>query len=148
MKIDQAAIKKLAKLLEETELNEIEVADGNEKIRVVKGGAFVSAPMAAPVAVTPLPMSSDPAAPGLPNMGSPANAATSPMVGTCYLQPEPGAPAFASKGQSVNVGDTLCIIEAMKVMNPIKADKSGVVKDVLVGDGQPVEFGEPLMIIE
>ncbi len=143
MKIDQAAIKKLAKLLEETDLNEIEVADGNEKIRVVKGGTYLSAPATARVA-----MNADPAAPMMANAGAPANAVTSPMVGTCYLQPEPDAPPFAAKGQTVAAGDTLCIIEAMKVMNPIKAEKAGTVKEILIGDGQPVEFGDPLMIIE
>lgn len=148
MKIDQKAIKKLAELLEETSLNEIEVADGDEKIRVVKGGTVMAS---APIAVAPSandPMIQDPAAPAQANIGAPVGAVTSPMVGTCYLQPEPGAPSFANKGDTVSVGDTLCIIEAMKVMNPIKADKSGVIKDILVGDGQPVEFGDPLMVIE
>ena len=111
MKIDQAAIKKLAKLLEETDLNEIEVADGNEKIRVVKGGTYMSA--AAPAVSAPA-MTADPATPMQANTtGTPANAVTSPMVGTCYLQPEPGAPSFAAKGQTVAAGDTICIIEAM-----------------------------------
>lgn len=152
MKIDSDAIKELAKLLEETGLNEIEVADGDKGIRVSKGGGMVvagGAPVAAPVS-----MPSDPTMPGKASLDSDTvanshpGAITSPMVGTVYLQGEPGAPAFVSKGASVNAGDTLVIIEAMKVMNPIKAEKSGTVTQVLVEDGQPVEFGDVLMVIE
>lgn len=151
MKIDSDAIKELAKLLDETGLNEVEVADGDKSIRVSKGGGMVvagGAPMAAPV------MNSDPAVPQQASMDSDnvahshPGAVTSPMVGTAYLQGEPGAPSFVSKGQSVNAGDTLIIIEAMKVMNPIKAEKSGTVTQILVEDGQPVEFGDVLMVIE
>lgn len=154
MKIDSKAIKELADLLEETGLTEIEVGDGDKMIRVNKGGHVIagpSAPIAAPSD------SSDPAAPGSANTQSPSGQASvedapgavkSPMVGTAYMQSEPGSPPFVKKGDSVNAGDTLMIIEAMKVMNPIKADKGGVVSQIMVEDGQPVEFGDVLMIID
>jgi len=150
MKIDSKAIKELAGLLDETDLNEIEVADGDQSIRVSRGGGvYASAPAAAPVV-----MNSDPAVPQMASVstdnvaGSHPGAVTSPMVGTAYLQSEPGSPAFASVGDTVKAGDTLVIIEAMKVMNPIKAEKGGTVTQVLVGDAQPVEFGDVLMVIE
>lgn len=151
MKIDSDAIKELAKLLDETGLNEIEVADGDKGIRVSKGGGMVVAG-AAPAA--PVAMPSDPTTPGQASMESDTvahshpGAITSPMVGTAYLQPEPGAASFVAKGANVKAGDTLIIIEAMKVMNPIKAEKSGTVTQILVEDGQPVEFGDVLMVIE
>lgn len=150
MKIDSDAIKELANLLEETGLNEIEVTDKDQAIRVSKGTQVVGA--AAPA---PIQMASDPVAP-LPAGGGAADstaanhpgAITSPMVGTAYLAPEPDKPNFVSKGDQVSVGDTLMIIEAMKVMNPIKADKSGTVSQVLVDNAQPVEFGDVLVVIE
>ncbi len=149
MKIDYDAIKKLADLLEDTGLNEIEVADGDQAVRVSKGGGLVAA------APAPAAMAADPALPMLANTAGPdtnvqnhAGAIKSPMVGTVYLQPEPGAPSFVSKGTSVKAGDTLMIIEAMKVMNPIKADKSGTVTQILVDDAQPVEFGDVLVVVE
>ncbi|MES2728886.1 MAG: biotin/lipoyl-containing protein [Pseudomonadota bacterium] len=141
MKIDASAIRQLAKLLEETGLNEIEVASGDEKVRVNKGSASVvttqAAPVAAPAAVAPVAVT-----------GTTPGAVTSPMVGTVYLQAEPGNPPFIQKGTTVKAGDTLVIIEAMKVMNPIKAPKSGTVTQVLVDNGQPVEFGEALVVVE
>jgi len=151
MKIDSKAIKELAALLEETGLNEIEVADGDKGIRVSKGGGTVVA-AGAPAAVS---MPSDPTLPQQPNVSAPdttahshPGAVTSPMVGTAYMAAEPGAAAFVKKGDSVNAGDTLMIIEAMKVMNPIKADKGGTITQILSEDGQPVEFGDVLMVIE
>lgn len=152
MKVDAEAIKQLAEILDETGLTEIEVADGDRVIRVVKGSSFVAGATAMPV---PAYMPSDPAVPQVANMDSPSQVATShpgavksPMVGTVYLQSEPGAPAFVSKGTNVKPGDTLVIIEAMKVMNPIKADRAGTVTQVLVENGQPIEFGEVLVVIE
>lgn len=154
MKIDDKAIRKLAELLEETGLTEIEVAEGDSMIRVNKGGAYIGAPamQAAPANFN---MPSDPTAPQQANTSAPATitsshpgAVSSPMVGTAYVAPEPGAPAFVKKGDSVKQGDTLLIIEAMKVMNPIKAHKGGTVTQVLVESGQPVEFGDVLMVIE
>ena len=148
MKIDSKAIKELAGLLDETGLNEIEVADGDKAIRVSKGGGVVAAAAPAPA------MASDPAVPQQPTVStdttahSHPGAVTSPMVGTAYMAAEPGAAPFVQKGASVNAGDTLMIIEAMKVVNPIKADKGGTVTQVLVEDGQPVEFGDVLVVIE
>jgi acetyl-CoA carboxylase biotin carboxyl carrier protein len=149
MKIDADAIRELAGLLDETGLNEIEVADGDKGIRVSKGGGTVLAG-AAPVA-----MPSDPSIPQVANTSAPSTTAsshpgavTSPMVGTVYLQSDPDSPAFVSKGDTVKIGDTLVIIEAMKVMNPIKASKAGVVTQILVDDAQPVEFGDVLIVVE
>ena len=155
MKIDTDAIRQLADLIEETGLTEIEVADGEKMIRVNKGGVVMGAPMHhAPINAHSV-MASDPTIPQAANTNPPsANAAahpgavTSPMVGTVYMQAEPNAPSFISKGATVKAGDTLLIIEAMKVMNPIKATKGGTVTQILVDNGQPVEFGEVLLVIE
>ncbi|MEM7650838.1 MAG: acetyl-CoA carboxylase biotin carboxyl carrier protein [Pseudomonadota bacterium] len=151
MKIDSKAIKELAALLDETGLSEIEVADGDKGIRVSKGGTVV----AAAGAPAPVSMPSDPTQPQQANNAAPdtvahshPGAVKSPMVGTAYMAPEPGAAAFVSKGDSVNAGDTLMIIEAMKVMNPIKAETGGTVTQILVNDSEPVEFGDVLMVIE
>jgi acetyl-CoA carboxylase biotin carboxyl carrier protein len=151
MKIDEQAIRKLAELLDETKLTEIEVAEGEQIIRVSRGGA-VMASGGMPMGFS---MPSDPTIPQQANTNAPSTVAAnhpgavvSPMVGTAYTQPEPGAPQFVKKGDVVNVGDTLVIIEAMKVMNPIKASKSGTVTQVLVQSGQPVEYGDVLMVIE
>ncbi|MFA7276343.1 MAG: acetyl-CoA carboxylase biotin carboxyl carrier protein [Pseudobdellovibrionaceae bacterium] len=156
MQIDEDAIRQLAKLLEETGLTEIEVAEGEKLIRVNKG--VLSAPAHMPTHSIPsaqMIMSSDPTVPQPANMAMPSSVAanhpgavTSPMVGTAYLAPEPGATPFVSKGASVKAGDTLLIIEAMKVMNPIKASVGGTVTQILVDAGQPVEFGEVLLVIE
>ena len=149
MKIDEQAIRKLAELLDETKLTEIEVAEGEQVIRVARGGMVASG---APVSFA---MPSDPTIPQQANTNAPSTVAashpgavTSPMVGTVYMTPEPNAAPFVKKGDAVNAGDTLLIIEAMKVMNPIKASKSGTVTQILVQSGQPVEFGEVLMVIE
>ncbi|PZP55381.1 MAG: acetyl-CoA carboxylase biotin carboxyl carrier protein [Micavibrio aeruginosavorus] len=153
MKIDADAIRQLSKLLEETGLTEIEVADGEKMIRVNKGGPIGHAVHhASPVSQI---MPSDPTIPQAANTSTPAviaenhpGAVKSPMVGTAYLQSDPNSPPFISKGATVKPGDTLLIIEAMKVMNPIKAAKGGVVKDIIVENASPVEFGEVLVIIE
>ena len=150
MKIDAKAIRQLADLLNETGLTEIEVAEGEQMIRVNKG-TLVSAAHA-PAQYS---MSSDPTVPQAANTAKPATitgdhpgAVTSPMVGTAYLAPEPSAPTFVKKGDTVNAGDTLLIIEAMKVMNPIKASKGGTITQILVETGKPVEYGDVLMVIE
>ncbi|MBL4589371.1 MAG: acetyl-CoA carboxylase biotin carboxyl carrier protein [Alphaproteobacteria bacterium] len=151
MKIDEKAIKQLAELLNETGLTEIEVAEGETLIRVNKGGTVIQNGSGN---VSPM-MHSDPTVPQAANTDAPSGATathpgavTSPMVGTAYLQAEPGNPPFVSKGASVVAGDTLIIVEAMKVMNPIKAPKSGTVTQLLIENGQPVEFGDVLVVIE
>ena len=147
--VDTALVRELAELLAETGLSEIEVEDGDRKIRVSRGGGQVAAaPVyhAAPPAAAPA-LATAPA-PGEPAAGAETSGAlTSPMVGTVYLAAEPGAPNFVSVGDSVKEGQTLVIIEAMKVMNPIAADKAGTVKAILVDNAQPVEFGQPLVVI-
>ena len=154
MKIDVKAIRQLAELLDETGLTEIEVADGEQMIRVNKGGSFVGAPSGHHHPAN-FNMPSDPTTPQKANTAPPATitgdhpgAVTSPMVGTAYLAPEPSAPSFVKKGDTVNAGDTLLIIEAMKVMNPIKASKGGTITQILVESGKPVEYGDVLMVIE
>lgn len=140
--VDSEQIRELAKLLEETGLAEVEVTEGDRSIRVVRNGVAATAavPMApAPAAAAPAPAANDESHPG---------AVTSPMVGTIYLAPSPDAAPFVKAGSQVAEGDTLFIVEAMKVMNPIPAPRSGTVKSILVDDGQPVEFGEPLLILE
>jgi acetyl-CoA carboxylase biotin carboxyl carrier protein len=143
--IDGDLIRKLADLLRETGLNEIEFAEGEKRIRVTRG-----APAAAATAVHLAPAA--PAAAPVPAAGArPAQhpgAVTSPMVGTAYLAPEPGAAPFVRVGDQVKAGQTLLIIEAMKVMNPIKAPRGGTVTEIAIADAQPVEFGEVLMVIE
>ncbi len=153
MKIDSKAIKQLADLLNETGLNEIEVAEGDQMIRVNKGNGIIMNGGA--VTSAPLNMPSDPTIPRAANTDMPAGvtgdhpgAVTSPMVGTAYAAPDPDAPNFIKKGGSVKEGDTLLIIEAMKVMNPIKAHKGGTVTQILFENGQPVEFGDVLLVIE
>ena len=153
MNVDTSLVRELAEMLGDTGLTEIEVEDGDRKIRVSRGGgvmmAAAPAPMAAPAPAATAPA---PAAPAPGNDPSPAAADTagaikSPMVGTVYLAPEPGASDFVSVGDSVKEGQTLLIVEAMKVMNPITADKAGTVKSILVENAQPVEFDQPLVVI-
>ncbi|MCE9507739.1 MAG: acetyl-CoA carboxylase biotin carboxyl carrier protein [Alphaproteobacteria bacterium] len=145
MKIDHDAIRNLANLLTETDLTEIEIAEGDKRIRVTR-----TISVQAITAPAQMPAVSAANAPKIAAL-SPENhpgAVKSPMVGTVYLQSEPGAPRFVTKGAVVKAGDTLVIIEAMKVMNPIKAEKGGTVTEILVEDSQPVEFGQALVIIE
>ncbi len=138
--LDMTFVRSLADMLKETGLSEIEYAEGDRRIRCVAACAPVHAvaPLAAPP-VTP----EAPAAKATPDGGT----VTAPMVGTAYLAPEPGAAPFIKAGDRVSAGDTLLIIEAMKVMNPIKAPRAGTVAQILVSDAQPVEFGEPLVVI-
>lgn len=154
MNIDSKLVRELAELLGETGLSEIEVEDGDRKIRVAR---TISAAPVATVAVPSAPAPAAAAAPAAPAAAaapaepagpSMANAVKSPMVGTTYLAPEPGAAPFVSVGAAVKIGDPLLIIEAMKVMNPITAERAGKVTAILVEDGQPVEFDQPLVIIE
>jgi len=144
MNVDTKMVRELAELLSETGLTEIEVEDGDRKIKVSRA-APVAAP--APAAATPVaapapaPAAAEPAAPDL------SSAVRSPMVGTAYLHPEPGADAFIKVGDKVAAGDTLMIIEAMKVMNPITAPAAGVVKQILIENAQPVEYDQPLVVV-
>lgn len=148
--MDLRKLKKLIDLVEESGIAEIEVTEGEEKVRITRATAaqtVYAAPAAAPAAPVPVPAVAPAAAPA-PAAVDLSNAQKSPMVGTFYRAPGPAASPFVEVGQSVKAGDTLCIIEAMKLMNEIEAEKSGVVKEILVENGTPVEFGEPLFIIE
>ena len=147
--LDTEFILKLAQLLHETDLGEIELSDGDRSIRVARPSVTVAAApmMAAPVAATGAAPTAGAAAPA-GDLSKHPGVVKSPMVGTAYLAPEPGKPNFVSVGDKIAVGQTLLIIEAMKTFNPIKASKAGTVTQILVDNGRPVEFGEPLMIVE
>jgi acetyl-CoA carboxylase biotin carboxyl carrier protein len=151
MNIDTALVRELAELLNETGLTEIEVEDDDRKIRVSRGSigaaAHTYAAAPAPALAAPAPAAAAPAEAAAPAGPDLKNAVKSPMVGTCYLAAEPGAAPFIAVGQAVKEGDTLLIVEAMKVMNPITAPKSGTVGAILVENAQPVEFDQPLVVI-
>ena len=152
--MDLRKLKKLIDLVEESGIAELEITEGEEKVRISRGGnhagiapaVITHAVAAAPVApaAAPAPASAaEPAAPAQPE----GHLLKSPLVGTFYRSPSPGAKAFVEVGQTVSEGDTVCIIEAMKLLNEIEADRSGVIKAILVENGQPVEYGHPLMVI-
>ena len=142
--IDQDLIRELADLLKETDLSEIEIETDDLKLRVARQAAHV---VSVPAAAAPAPAAA--AAPSTPaEAAAHPGAVPSPMVGTVYLASEPGAAPFINVGSQVTQGQTILIVEAMKTMNQIPAPRSGTVKQILVEDGQPVEFGEPLIIIE
>ena len=144
MRVDVELVRQLATMLDETNLTEIEVEDGDRKVRVAR--TVHAAP--APVAYAPAPVSAAPIAAEVAPAPSFANAVKSPMVGTAYLTPNPEAKAFIAVGQKVAAGDTLLIIEAMKVMNPITAPRAGIVRHILVENAQPVEYDQPLVVVE
>ena len=144
--MDTEFIRKLAKLLEETNLGEIEMADGDRKIRVARPAA--APPPANPAPVAAASIAAGAAIPATNDVSKHPGAVKSPMVGTAYLSPEPGKPVFVNIGDKITAGQTLLIIEAMKTFNPIKAPKAGTVAQVLIDNAQPVEFGQPLMIVE
>jgi len=148
--IDTEFVRKLAQLLQETGLGEIELADGDKRIRVARPAVtMAAAPLAAPAAsAAPAGAGATPAAGANGDLGKHPGAVKSPMVGTAYLAPEPGKPNFVAVGDKVTAGQTLLIIEAMKTFNPIKAPKAGTVTQILIDNARPVEFGEPLMIVE
>lgn len=148
--MDIRKVKKLIELLEESNIDELEIHEGEESVRISRHGKQAAvfapppaavAPVAAPAPAAPAPAAADAAA------SAPANALCSPMVGTFYRAPSPGAKAFVEVGQSVKAGEVVCIVEAMKMMNQIEADRSGVVASILVEDGEPIEFDQPLIVI-
>jgi len=148
MRVDTDIVRQLAELLDETHLTEIEVQDGDRRIRVVRN---VSVPaQAAPAAIAAAPAAAAPAAPSAPAAPAGPHPGTikSPMVGTAYLSASPGAKAFIEVGAEVAAGDTLVIVEAMKVMNPIVSPRAGRVTAILVDNAQPVEFDQPLVVVE
>ncbi len=159
MRVDSALVRELAELLSANELTEIEVEDGDRKIRVRRELTVAPAPVAyAPPPIAALPVAA-PAHPSTPTGAAseasvaaeslpPGDLVRSPMVGTCYLSAEPGSKPFVTPGQAVGEGDTLLIVEAMKVMNPITAPRAGTVRQLLVANAQPVEFDQPLVVIE
>ena len=153
--MDIRKIKKLIELVEESGISELEISEGEESVRISRAAPAASYPVmqqayAAPIAQPQAPAAAAPAA--APAAEAKAEISghivRSPMVGTFYRTPSPDAKAFVEVGQKVNVGDTLCIVEAMKMMNQIEADKAGEVKAILIESGQPVEFDEPLVVIE
>ena len=150
--MDLRKLKKLIDLVEESGIAELEITEGEEKVRISRNNSsnapatasvtqVAAAPTAGPAAAPPA-GAAEPAAPA-----AEGHVLKSPMVGTYYRAPTPGAKPFVEVGQSVNEGDTVCIIEAMKLLNEIEADRSGVIKAILVENGQPVEYGHPLMVI-
>ncbi|MCU7795774.1 MAG: acetyl-CoA carboxylase biotin carboxyl carrier protein [Candidatus Thiodiazotropha sp. (ex Myrtea spinifera)] len=154
--MDIRKVKKLIELLEESDVAEIEIHEGEESVRISRHGTM-PAPAAMPAMMQQAPAAAPqaPAAAPAPSAGSEeadnqleGHAVRSPMVGTFYKSPSPGSKAFVEVGQQVAVGDTLCIIEAMKILNQIESDKSGTVKQILVDNGEPVEYNEPLFIID
>ncbi|WP_454886855.1 acetyl-CoA carboxylase biotin carboxyl carrier protein [Sphingomonas oryzagri] len=150
MQVDVGLVGQLAELLDATRLTEIEVQDGDRRIRVARAVTMAAAP-AVQMAAAPAPAAAAPAPAAAPALAAPADhpgLVKSPMVGTVYLAAEPGAAPFISAGKQVAAGETLLIVEAMKVMNPIIAPKAGKVSQVLVENGQPVEFDQPLVIVE
>lgn len=154
--MDLRKLKKLIDLVQESGIGELEITEGEEKVRISRAGTAAPVVMAsAPMQMMPAGVATGPAAGTAPAEAAPAAPAEpaghtlkSPMVGTFYRSPSPGAPSFIEVGQAVTKGQTLCIIEAMKLLNEIESDKAGVVKAILVENGQPVEYGQPLFVIE
>lgn len=151
--MDIRKVKKLIELLEESGIAEIEIKEGEESVRISRYGnapvmQYAAAPMAAPAPQPVAAPSETPAADTSTEDSLPeGHVVKSPMVGTYYSSPSPEAPPFAKVGDTVNEGDTLCIVEAMKILNQIEADASGTIKAILVENGQPIEFGQPLFVI-
>jgi acetyl-CoA carboxylase biotin carboxyl carrier protein len=147
--MDLRKLKKLIDLVQESGIAELEITEGEEKVKIVKGGVVsVSAPpIMAMAAAAPVAPAAASAAAEAPDAGQEGHVVKAPMVGTFYRSSSPDAKPFVEVGQAVKEGDTICIIEAMKLMNEIEADASGVVKAILVENGQPVEYGQPLFIL-
>jgi len=153
-KLDTGLVRELAAILRDADLSEVEVEHEGLRIRVSKPAATVAtyaapvAPAAAPVIAAPAGMTTETAPPAADSGAAPENAVTSPMVGTVYFASEPGADPFISVGDKVKKGQTLMLVEAMKTFNPVEAPHDGTVTSIIVGDAQPVEFGEPLITLE
>ena len=147
--MDIRKVKKLIELLEESDIAEIEIHEGEESVRISRNNSttMITAMPAAPAPVAAAPVAAAPVAAVVDDTPE-GHVLNSPMVGSFYLAPSPGAKQFVEVGSRVNVGDTLCIIEAMKLLNQIESDKSGIIKAILVENGQPVEYNQPLFIIE
>jgi len=147
--MDIRKIKKLIELIEESDINELEIKEGEESVRISRGGQTVAAAptYVAPVAPAPVAAATAPSAEAPAANELEGHVQRSPMVGTFYRSSAPGAKAFVEEGQQVKAGDVLCIVEAMKMMNQIEADKSGTVSAILVQDGEPVEFDQPMITI-
>lgn len=151
--MDIRKVKKLIELLEQSNINELEINEGDESVRISRGGSAVTytaapAPVPAPVAAAPAPAAASAPVEAAPESDKvEGHAVKSPMVGTFYASPAPGSPAFVSVGQTVAAGDVICIIEAMKMMNQIEADKAGTIGAILVEDGEAVEFDQPIVTI-
>ena len=152
--MDIRKVKKLIELLEQSNINELEINEGDESVRISRGGTavtYAAAPAPAPVAAAPAPVAAPAPAPA--EAAAPASeelaghAVKSPMVGTFYASPAPDAPPFVTVGQTVAAGDVICIIEAMKMMNQIEADKAGTIGAILIEDGEAVEFDQPIVTI-
>ncbi|MFO8152812.1 acetyl-CoA carboxylase biotin carboxyl carrier protein [Thioalkalivibrio sp.] len=156
--MDIRKVKKLIDLLEESGINEIEIHEGEESVRITRSApgaqtTYLAPSMAAPEAMpgpapSPTPAASAAASAAAEPEETPGHRVTAPMVGTFYRAPSPGAASFVEIGSLVEVGDTLCIIEAMKMLNPIEADQAGTIREVLVENAHPVEYGQPLFIID
>ena len=149
--MDIRKVKKLIELLEVSDVAEIEIHEGEESVRISRVSSSMPMPVAAPVAPAPAPAPAPAADPGPAADAAPAepegHIIRSPMVGTFYRAPSPNSKPFVEEGSSVGVGDTLCIIEAMKILNQIESDKAGKVLQILVENGQPVEYNQPLFVI-
>ncbi len=152
--MDIRKIKKLIELLEESDIGELEIKEGEESVRISRGSSSLQAMQMMPAAMAPAPVAAPaaPAATAAPESEAAApvsntHAVKSPMVGTFYTAPSPGSSPFVKVGQQVKPGDVVCIVEAMKMMNQIEADKAGIVEAILIDDGEPVEFDQPLVTI-
>jgi acetyl-CoA carboxylase biotin carboxyl carrier protein len=149
--MDIRKVKKLIELLEQSNINELEINEGDESVRISRGGTavtYAAAPAPAPVVAAPAALAAPVAEAAAPEAEEPVgHAVKSPMVGTFYASPAPGSPAFVSVGQKVAAGDVICIIEAMKMMNQIEADKAGTIGAILIEDGETVEFDQSIVTI-
>ncbi len=147
--MDLRKLKTLIDLVAESAISELEISEGDDRVRIVKGGVPSAGTASAPAPSVAAPAVTEAAAAApAPAMPEPGHIVTSPMVGTFYRASQPGGEPFVTVGATVRLGDTVCVIEAMKLLNEVEADRAGTIKAVLVENGQPVEFGQPLFVIE